>query len=83
MRFIAEVKKLNGQEYPPKTLYEIIVCVQMHLESQGIFWKLIDDGDFVNVKFALDNVMKKQTALGFAKPARQVNVISYDDEETL
>ncbi len=36
-RFITEVRKLNGDRYPPKTIYEMIVCIQMHLETQGIF----------------------------------------------
>ncbi len=38
-------EKMNGDEYPPKTIYEMVVCVQMHLEMQGIFWKLLDDSD--------------------------------------
>ena len=31
-RFITEVKKIDGTDFPGKTLYHIIVCMQFHLE---------------------------------------------------
>ena len=34
-RFVAEVKKEDGQEYPGKTLYEILSSIQMYLHVQG------------------------------------------------
>ncbi len=43
--FITEIKKLSGDDFPAKTLYEMIICVQMYLEKMGIFWKLLDDSD--------------------------------------
>ena len=30
--FITEVKKVNGQDFPGKTLYHIVACVQFQLE---------------------------------------------------
>ena len=30
--FITEVKKMDGADFPPRTLYEILVCLQMGLE---------------------------------------------------
>ena len=33
-RFITEVKNLDGSDFPPKTLYEIVVCVQFYLETE-------------------------------------------------
>ncbi len=39
--FVTEIHKINSEEFPPKTLYEIVVCFQMHLESLGLFWKLL------------------------------------------
>ena len=26
-RFVTEIKKINGDQFPAKTLYEIVVCV--------------------------------------------------------
>ena len=34
-RFITEVKKVDGSDYPGKTLYDIIICIQFYLETQG------------------------------------------------
>ena len=61
-RFIREIKKLNGEQFPGKTLYEIIMCVQFHLESIGFMWKLISQEPFVDLKFTLDNVMKERAS---------------------
>ena len=33
-RFVAEVRKEDGQEYPGKTLYEILRSIQMYLRVQ-------------------------------------------------
>ena len=33
-RFVAEVRKKDGQEYPGKTLYEILSSIQMYLRVQ-------------------------------------------------
>ena len=43
-----------------QTLYEIVMCVQFHLESVGYMWKLLGYEAFVNLKFTLDNVMKER-----------------------
>ena len=37
-RFITEVRKMDGSEYPSRTLYDIIICVQFWLETQGFSW---------------------------------------------
>ena len=42
-RFLTEVKKLDGTHFPSKTLYEILICVQFHLECMGFAWKLLND----------------------------------------
>ena len=40
-RFICEVTKSNGEDYPGETLYEIIISLQLFFEQEGIlinFW---------------------------------------------
>ena len=64
--FITEVKKIDGSDYPPKTLYEIVICFQFFLETEGFSWHLITDELFSDVKFTLDNVMKQRTEEGLA-----------------
>ena len=58
-RFIREITKVNGEQFPAKTLYEIMMCVQFHLESIGFMWRLLSDKNFTDLKFCLDNVMKE------------------------
>lgn len=83
--FICEVKKINGDDFPPKTIYEMIVCVQIYLESRGIFWKLLDDMDmdFVKLCYTCDNIMKEHASGGLGNVIRQAEVISYDNETFL
>ena len=45
-RFIREIKKVNGDDYPPNTLREVIIMLQMHLHEKGLMWKLIDGQEF-------------------------------------
>ncbi len=47
VRFVSEVKKVDGTDYLLKTVYELVISVQMYLESKGIFWKLLDENDTV------------------------------------
>ena len=81
--FITEVRKLDGSDFPGETLYEIIVCVQMHVETYGFTWKLIDDCAFTSLKFTLDNVMKERCSNGIGSTVRQAQVLSLSDEEFL
>ena len=59
--FITQVKKVDGTDFPPCTLYEINVCLEMYLEMQGLTWKLLDDKEFLGLRNTLDNVMKFHT----------------------
>ena len=61
-RFITEVKKVNSEDFPGKTLYDIIICIQFHLECLGFSYKLINHAAFKDLKFTLDNTMKMRTA---------------------
>ena len=81
-RFIREIKKLNGEEYPPNTLREVIIMIQMHLNQNGIFWKLLDDSVFVFLRNVLDNTMKERTAQGLGIK-QSSSVISLTHEVTM
>ena len=58
-RFITEICKINGSDFPPKTIYKMIVCIQMFLETKGLFWKLLDDKEFSQLHYTCDNIMKE------------------------
>ena len=63
-RFIREIKKMDGSDYPPNTLREMIVMIQMFLHSNGVNWKLLDGSSFVGLRNVLDNTMKQRHAAG-------------------
>ena len=81
-RFIREVKKLNGEEYPPNTLREMIIMVQMFLQTNGINWKLLDGSAFVGLRNVLDNTMKERHAAGLGLK-KSSEIITNKVEQTL
>ncbi len=67
-RFISEVKRQDGSEFPGRTLYNIVLLLQFHLEKTGRMWKLLSDSEpFVRVKYTLDNVMKSRAKSGIGQ----------------
>ena len=69
-------------EFPGKTLYDLVLCIQFYLKKKGIFWKLVDDPDFVRLKFTIDNLMKKRAGERLAS-SMVSEAISFDQEEIL
>ena len=59
-RFVHEVKKLDGTEYPLNTLREIVICIQMFLNEYNVFWKLFDHHKFIQLRNVVDNTMKER-----------------------
>ena len=49
-RFICEVKKENGEEYPGQTLYELVILLQLFLEQNGLNYKLLNEECFIQLK---------------------------------
>ena len=82
-RFLTEVKKIDGSEYPSRTLYDILICVQFHLECLGFAWKLLNDETFKEVKYTLDNLMKLRTSQGIGNVVKKAQILSFCDEDYL
>ena len=55
---------MDGSEFPGKTLYDILICVQFHLETLGFGFRLLNEESFQEVKYVLDNMMKLHTSQG-------------------
>ena len=49
VRFIREIKKLDNSDYPPNTLREIVIMIQMHLHQNDMMWKLLDQEEFITL----------------------------------
>ena len=82
-RFIMEVKKIDGTDFPGKTLYDIVICVQFHLECLGLSFKLINDDAFCDLKYTLDNTMKIRVASGIGISVKEAEILSATDEDYL
>ena len=82
-RFIPEIRKLDGGEFPGKTLYEIVLCVQFHLETLGINWKILDEQSFSSIRYTLDNIMKIRTQQGIGNQSKQADVLTLTDEDII
>ena len=80
-RFITEVKKLDGSDCPSRTMYDIVICMQFWLETQGLTWKLLNDHNFQQVRFTLDNIMKEHTANRVGGKVRKAEVLNFSEED--
>ena len=82
-RFVIETKKQNGEDYPGKTLREIILCVQMYLEKRGIVHRFFTDPQFKELTNTVDNIMKLRAQQGIGTSVKQAQEITLDEEEML
>ena len=82
-KFITEVKKVDGSDFPTRTLYDIVICLQVWLESNGYNWKLVNDDEFQELKYTLDNLMKMRAADGLGLKVRKAEVLTFTDEDLL
>ena len=81
--FITEVKKVDGTDFPCKTLYNIVICIHFHLETLGFGWKIIKKEAFKDIKFTLDSIMKIHTRQGLGHSVYQATVLNATNEEYL
>ena len=81
-RFIREVCKIDGNEFPPKTVREIIVMIQMYLHENSIYWKLLDQVEFISLRNVVDNTMKERHAMGL-DVRQSSDIISIRHEDVL
>ena len=73
--FLAEVHKVDGTEYPGKTLYHLIVSLQKHLMARGKMWKLVEGEEFKQIRIVLNNLMKERTKANIGTVKHQAKVI--------
>ena len=83
-RFVLEVRKKDGQEYPPDTLYHIVCGIMRFLRQNGKpeidFFKERLYADF---RTTLDAEMKRLKQAGIGSEKRQPEPLTKDEEELL
>ena len=62
--FIVEIRKENGEQYPPSSMYDLISGLSLYLEREHGFTNKLVSGAFRSVRNTLDNIMKERTAEG-------------------
>lgn len=82
-RFILEVRKQNGDDYPSDTLYELVLALQHYLRSNGCDVKFLDDPQYEDVKNTLDNRMKFLCSEGKYSKRQKADIITDELEEIL
>ena len=85
-KFVLEVRKQNGREYPPKTLYGLICCFKRYFEQNGVHdVNPLDRGDarFGNFRTTLDAEMQRLYGIGVGVTTNQAEPISPDEEAIL
>ena len=81
-RFVREVKKLDGSDYPPNTIRELVIMIQMYLHENSIFWKLLDQPEFLPLRNVVDNTMKERHCAGLGV-CKSSDIITLDHEDKL
>ncbi len=77
-----EVVRHDGEDFPGKTIHEMVILIQFYLEGRGIMWKLMEDPDFVRLKYTVDNLMKERARKGVGGRVC-ASPISTDEEEVM
>ena len=68
-RFVTEVNKLEGKDYPPNSIKNMLYCIQMYLKTKRLVWKLLDKTDeaFYDLAMVIDNELINRVTMGMGK----------------
>ena len=83
IRFIHEVHKVDGTNYPSETLYSMIMMIQGFLMTRGKEFCFLEDICLKGVKNSLDNCMKALAKQGYVQPRNQAIPITHKEEDIL
>ena len=83
-RFILEVRKKNGDPYPPNTLYQLICGLQRQLREHGrADIKLFDNPSLHGFRSTLDGEMRRLNGTGNYLNKKQAQPITQEQENRL
>ena len=83
-RFVLEVRKKNGEPYPPNTLYQLICGLQRQLRERGrADIKIFDNPSFHDFRSTLDGEMKRLNSTGNYVNKKQAQPITVEQENRL
>ena len=85
-KFVAEVRKEGQKEYPGRTLYGLICCIQAYFRIECKRHITLGDKkgcNFRNFNSALNFQMKQRASAGVGVDVKQAKVISESDDNYL
>ena len=83
-KFVYEVRKKGGEEYPPNTIYHLCVGIQKHLRNTGLpGLELFKSPNFKLFNDALDSEMKRLTRKGIGITKKQAEPIVPQEKEEM
>jgi hypothetical protein len=82
-RFIHEVKKIDGTDFPPKTIRQLVLLLQMFLDDHGHSVRLLSDPCFKELQNSVDKLMKERADRGLGLHTKQAKVITPEEEDTM
>lgn len=83
-RFILEVRKEDKSNYPPNTLFDLIIYLQQRINFvKKINHNWLEDASFKQIKLVLDDELKRLRQCGFGCTKKQSNVIEKKTEEDM
>lgn len=82
--FVCDVRKMDGNKYPPRTLKEIFAALQ-HYVNYSLKKKVsfFNDAEFLGLREALDAEMKLSASEGNVRMKRKSDAISFETEDSL
>ena len=84
IRFILEVRKKDGAEYPPNTLYHFCCGIMRFLRWNGLpSINFFTDAAFAEFRCTLDGEMKRLQAQGVGSKKKQAEPLTVEEEELL
>ena len=82
-RFVLEVRKMDGTEYPPNTLHHIVCGIMRHLRNENYTVDIFKDKEFSQFRSSLDAEMKRLQSKGIGSVHKQAEPFTKEEEELL
>ena len=81
--FVVEVRRRDGELYPPNTLYQICCGLQRAIRETNPDWNLFTQPEFSDFRDTLDAQMKDSRAKGLGNNKRQAEPITAEEENIM
>ena len=82
-RFVLEMRKTDGTEYPPNTMHHIVCGVMRHLRCTKPDIDFFKDAEFSSFRSSLDAEMKRLQSKGLGSNHKQAESLTVQEEEQL